>query len=61
MPVLEKPPFIKGGIFFPLGLLGGLPCSDKLRKSLNCLLTNVNYLQVVTECEEKIRFYLEMF
>lgn len=32
---------------------GRVLCSDKLRKSLNCLLTNFNYLQVVTEYKKK--------
>jgi len=63
MPALEKVPFIKGGIFSPLGCIGvgGLLYSDKLRKSSNGLLTNFNYLQVVVDCKEKIMFYLEMF
>lgn len=50
--------------FFPsLGCSGErriILCSDKLRKSSNLLFTNLNYLQVIVECEEKSRFYLEM-
>lgn len=62
MSALEKVLFIKEGMFFPPQVpLGGIHCSDKLRKISNFLLTNFNYVQVVIECKENTRFYLEMF